>query len=444
MYLFIGLCISSYADTLISPADKRINYFGRFDMTDPAKPVFNWSGAIIEARFPGPTIGMSISHANAYYDIEIDGVIDTVISCSSNQQYIFSKTLSQSMHTLRIILRSEDHYSKATFQGIYLANGKTLGEAPAKPDRKIEFIGDSYTAGYGIESPGRSCDEFALKKYTNANKAFPLLITKSFHAQSIVLGWSGKGVVRNYGDSKKRSDMPYSYYYDRLLGEADQMKWDFIKWIPDLVVICLGTNDFSTNPHPDDSMYIGDYHKLIKRIVTNYPSAKIACVATTDETIKRLVKQVVTEENGVFNHSQVFAADFPATVENMACDWHPSLTDNRNIAKGIVDVIMKKLSWDTAAPTVALPAPALPKPHLSQLSITSTNSALFVKMTDCASQNTIYLLTINGRKITQQITDKAGSCMFSTASLPLGMYLIGNNDLGWNKTAVKMKTYSKN
>ena len=78
------------AGTVLIPADDaRINYHGRFDTSDPAKPRFNWSGAIIEASFPGPVIGMKIQHTDAFYDIEIDGEIDTMISCGNQSDFIF-------------------------------------------------------------------------------------------------------------------------------------------------------------------------------------------------------------------------------------------------------------------------------------------------------------------------------------------------------------------
>jgi len=434
LFIIFGFCSKPIADTLIPADNPQINYYGRFDMSNPSSPVFNWSGAIIEASFPGPAIGMKMSHNNAWYDIEIDGQIDTVINCGSGQKHIFSTGLSTSMHTVRIILRSEDHYSKATFGGLYLADGKTLGMAPEKPSRKIEFIGDSYTAGYGVESPGRSCDQQSLHRFTNANKAFPMLITRAFHAQSIILGCSGKGVVRNYGDPNKRSDKPYSYYYETLLGDASDQKWDFSRWIPDLVVICLGTNDFSTQPHPDDNMFTEDYHKLIGRIISNYPSAKISCVSTTEEKIKILVKQVVDKENSTLNHPQVFQAVFPPSVENTGCDWHPSMADNVAIARSIIDTIMVKLSWDTAATNVMFTMNG--KRNLQPKKITAESNGtriFFTISSEDLNHNTVYLAAINGKRIAQTVADIKGKGEFSIRSLPDGMYIIGNKNLGWTK-----------
>lgn len=434
LFIVLGLCSEPTADTLIPADNPQINYYGRFDMSDPSNPVFNWSGAIIEANFPGPTIGMKMSHNNAWYDIEIDGTVDTVINCGSDQKHIFSTGLSTSMHTLRIVLRSEAHDSKATFGGLYLADGNTLGQATAKPSRKIEFLGDSYSAGYGVESPGRTCDQQTLHRYTNTNKAFPMLITSEFHAQSIILGCSGKGVVRNYGDPNKRSDKPFSYYYETILGDASDQKWDFAQWIPDLVVICLGTNDFSTQPYPDDDMYTDNYHKLINRIISNYPSAKISCVSTTDDKVKRLVKQVVDEENSALNHPQVFQAVFPPSVENTGCDWHPSMADNIAIARSIIDTIMVKLAWDTASTKVAFTTNGKRNSQPEKMMVKTNDSRIsFTISSTDFKHSTVYLTTINGQRLAQAAPDIKGKGFFSIRSLPYGMYIIGNKNLGWTK-----------
>ncbi len=412
-------------DTVLIPADDpRINYYGRFDFSTPSKPRFNWSGAVIEAAFPGPVIGMRMVHSNAYYDIEIDGKHDATISTGTNQVFLFRTDLSDQIHTVRIILRSEDHYNTATFLGLYIAKGKDLSDAPIKPERKIEFIGDSYTAGYGNEVP---CVKDNLQKYTNANRAFAANITRAFHAQSIILAWSGKGMVRNYGENGKRSSSPFPAHYDQTLGEADKdIKWDFTKWIPQLVVICLGTNDYSTSPNPDDSMYIGDYHKFIARILGNYPEASILCVSTGSAAFERNVKRIVAEEAAQFNHPKVFFAPFPQGLSYSGCDGHPSVEDNKKIASALTDTIMKKMKWDTSS-TVAVSQPINIPLHLPGMS--------FQRNTD---NNTIF----NNRFLS---TTLRGECIFYNKTLvdnsfPMisdrhapSIFISGNKTCGWKK-----------
>jgi len=437
IFLFLLLSVVvliAPANVLIAPSSPNINYYGRFTTTDPEKPRFNWSGATIEASFPGPTIGMRLEHSNAYYDVEIDGMHDTVIATGSAKDFIFKSNLSLQTHTVRIRLRSEDHYSAGTFLGLYLADGKELIPLPAKPVRKIEFIGDSYTAGYGIESASRTCNPDELKKFTNANKTFAALMTRAFHAQSIMLGWSGAGVVRNYGEAAKRSPAPYPSYYDKTIGEVyDGGVWDYTKWKPDLVVICLGTNDYSTTPHPDDSMYIGDYHKFITRVLGNYPAASILCVSTGDATFEKNVKQVVSEETTTLIHPNVYFAPYPPSRTNAACDWHPSIDDNKAIAQVLIDTVMKKLGWDTTA-AVATISPRASKniPQLSVLSGKIRGGRFEITLAKTYTGTApISLISIRGEELSRITPDNNNRCSFTMDHFGPGMYMAGNKRVGW-------------
>lgn len=50
------------ADTLITPDNPAINYYGRFDFSNPVAPRFNWSGSTIEFTLSGsPTVQVNMS-----------------------------------------------------------------------------------------------------------------------------------------------------------------------------------------------------------------------------------------------------------------------------------------------------------------------------------------------------------------------------------------------
>jgi lysophospholipase L1-like esterase len=435
----------SAGDTVFIPADNpAINYYGRFDTSTPAQPRYNWSGVIIEAAFPGPIIGMRLAHDSAFYDVEIDGTLDTVIATvPGSAPYFFRSDLSPALHTLRIKLRSENHDTAGTFFGLYLANGKTLADAPAKPSRRIEFIGDSYTAGYGIESTGRTCTPELLRKFTNTNRSFAAIITASFHAQSQILSWSGAGMTRNYGDPSKRSARAFPVHYEQTIDDTDNIAqnvpWNAAAYKPQAVVICLGTNDYSTSPNPDDSMYVGDYHKLIARVLGNSPDAMLLCVSTGNATMVKNVKRVVTEQTTTLNHPNVYYAAFPSGLASTGCDYHPSLDDNKKIAKVLTDTLMKKLGWDTASTTVSgrLP-PTESRVGVSVLSGVCSGDRLVIRAAASIPPGTaVSLMTVRGELLDRGILGPDRTCTFSKTKLHRGLYLVGSNDHGWIRTAVR-------
>ena len=429
-----------FADILIPPDNPQINYYGRFDFSDPLQPRFNWSGAIIEVTFPGPKIGMRIAHNDAYYDIEIDGMLDTTIHTDFNtREYIFRDDLSEDLHTVRIILRNEGHWGAAIFLGIYLQDDHDLSDAPIKPAQKIEFIGDSHTAGYGIESPGRTCNEDQLNMYTNANLTFAMNVTNAFHAQSIILGWSGAGMVRNYGDSNKRSSDPYSSHYGQTLGAVDDVEWDFTQWIPDLVVINLGTNDYSTDPNPDDSMYIGDYHKFINKILGNYPDAAIICISGESGAFEDNVKRVVSEQNSEHNHPKVYAVQYPSSLALTGCDWHPSIEDNEKIADVLISTIIEQLNWDTtSSATISESFHRRQQSNYASFSAIQSGNVIHLSSNQQIRPRTPFrLLSINGRVLQERKLSDNHSCSFSLQNISPGLYLIGNKEIGWLQCIIR-------
>jgi hypothetical protein len=63
------------------------------------------------------------------------------------------------------------------------------------------------------------------------------------------------GVVKNAGD-KTRNNVTMLTFYPRTLSVSDIYSYYEQKFIPDYVSINLGTNDYVTEPWPDDIEFI--------------------------------------------------------------------------------------------------------------------------------------------------------------------------------------------
>ncbi len=442
--LTVFFILPAYPDTLITPVDPRINYYGRFDFSDPVSPRWNWSGSAIEARFPGPYIGIGLIDGKADYDIEIDGTLDTVLRTVENvEKYIIGNSFSDDMHTIKIVQRSENHTSAASFKGFYLTDGKTLGEAPPKPSLKIEFIGNSDLVAYGVESKSKKCSDSKVREYTNTNKSFGALIARHFNAQSVILGWSGKGLVRNYDSPAKRSTTNFPAYYDRTLGMIEG-KWDFTKWIPDLVVIILGWNDYSSgssdkNIYPDDTMFIGDYHKFIGVIRGNYPDAAILCVTTHHANLVEYVKRVVEEETTVLGRQKIYFAEYPPEdrFELTGCNGHPSPKDHEMIAKTLIDTISKRMGWNTSInnniQTTSIPYSVN---LASGFKAYIRNGRIFVEAPDAGTQSDIIICNAQGKVVHRENLSYRKQFYVSASFIRPGVYIIGDKTIRWKQMPV--------
>jgi lysophospholipase L1-like esterase len=338
LILIPAIAANLCAATIIPANDPNISFTGRFDFADPRAPRFNWSGSAIEAAFEGASIAMALSDGWADYDVAIDGAFHHIlVTQNTPYQTVLATGLASGAHTVRVTMRSENHWSAAVFSGFVLDDGKKLLPLPAKPDRRIEFIGDSYTVGYGNESQSRACDAGRLRSTTNTNAAFGAIVSRAFAADGCILGWSGKGMVRNYGEPTQTSATPFPCYYDSTLGAAGP-KWNYSQWVPQVVVICLGTNDFSTTPNPSQQLFVQAYHAFINRIFAQYPMAMALCVATQTGPCTTYVHTMVNEEKSIPAHSgKVHYAAFPASLDMTGCDSHPSLKDHQAIAAVLGD-----------------------------------------------------------------------------------------------------------
>jgi hypothetical protein len=292
--------------------------------------------------------------------------------------------------------------------------------------------------GYGNESPGRDCSQNnKLRFYTNTNRSFPALVTKAFHAQSIILGWSGAGMVRNYGDSLKKSSAPYPTHYGKTLRDFSG-EWDFTRWTPDVVVICLCTNDFSTTPHPDQAVFTDAYHAFIAKILGNYPNTSILCVGTNTDTSNRVIKRIVADETGKLGHAKVYLDSFPANLKMMGCDWHPTVGDDSAVAKVLIGSIMKKIGWDTATSTIIdRQKPPVKRAGQSYFFRTTGKKVVVSGSADIPVGTRLAVTDLEGKKVAQGLLDARRSFAWDFSRAGGGVYLIGNKRSGWTAMAVR-------
>lgn len=62
-------------------------------------------------------------------------------------------------------------------------------------------------------------------------------------------------IFSNHGDPNVTSVDPFPVYYPRTLASVPNSQWNF-QYIPDAIVINLGTNDYSTKPQPPANIFV--------------------------------------------------------------------------------------------------------------------------------------------------------------------------------------------
>lgn len=337
-----------------------IQYFGRWDFTNPLAPTHSWPGVYVYAEFEGTSIGVKTDDNACWYNVFIDGAFTKVFQGKKAgiNNYTLASGLQDGHHTILFTLRGETSWTKFAFNGFVLDDGKNLLPPPAKPAKKIEFIGDSFTSSSGNEwtESGPSPNE----SYTNIYLGFGSIVSRNYGAQYQITSRGGIGLVIDYLGNYS-NNLPD--YFDRTLFFTPLPKWDFEQWVPNLAVVCLGLNDYAgfggysgTITQDKTDLYKTRYHAFLSTIRDAYPGVKILAVAANGvEWIKTCVSQVVEEENAQ-GKNDIFYTYFPFYDGGYVNNGHPTVATHQKIAARIISALDTLNVWepyvDTAPPKI--------------------------------------------------------------------------------------------
>jgi lysophospholipase L1-like esterase len=327
-----------------------IQYTGRFDFTNPKCVAFDWAGVYIKARFEGTRCSMRLNDQKNEYAVIVDNYAPRLLTTDTAKVYEVAHGLSDSIsHSIMIQKRTEPLVGKGMFMGFILDKGKSLLPPDIRPLRRIEFIGNSITSGYGVEGDSSNC--LFSPETENACMSYASMTARALNAEYHIISYSGRGVVRNYGDSNKTSIDPMPALYDRTCYYDSTKKWNFKAWIPQAVVVNLGTNDFSTLPHPDKSAFQGAYIQFLERIRCLYPGVTIFCICgpMIGEPCTIYIKEIVEQQKKIKGrYNDVYFLEIKRsmlTVTDWGCDLHPNIYGMSKISDIIAPVIELRMNW---------------------------------------------------------------------------------------------------
>ncbi len=331
------------ASTLIPANHPYIQYTGRWDFTSPEAPSHSWPGVYLTARFEGTSIGVTMTDNYCYYNVFVDGVLMKIFHAdqAAKTDYPLVSGLSDGPHTLVLIKRNETTWTKFSFNGLILDDGKTLLPPPDLPVRKIEFIGDSFTSASGNEATTVEAPT-DVAPVTNISEGFGPLTAAHFNASYHMTSQSGFGLVMDYTGSYT-GNIPDKFNQTQMFSESPV--WDFEQWIPNLVVVGLGLNDYSgfggyshavSDAHKAE--YKAAYHDFISTVRDVYPGVRVLAVAPHVLWLQQTIAEIVEEENAA-GRADVFYADYPYYDGGYVNNGHPNVASHHKIAERLIAAI---------------------------------------------------------------------------------------------------------
>ncbi len=322
-----------------------VHFIGRHDVSNPARVRADWSATSVYATFEGTGISVRLDGADNYFEVFIDGARTATVhftpgtAGASAKDVSLASGLASGRHTVQLVRRTEAFLNPSEFLGFTVASG-ALVATPYPFQRRIEVIGDSITCGYGIEGDNAFCDFSAETE--NAANTYAAQTARHFNAALSVVAFSGKGMYRDLNFDQSAT-MPL--LYGRTLFNDPTSAWAFASYLPDVVVINLGTNDFANGDPGED--FTTTYIDFIERLENLYPGVEIFCLAggMQNGVFLTRVQSVVNARRAV-GDTRVHYVELPPLQESGAgCDYHPNVATNTAMAAILIEAISEATAW---------------------------------------------------------------------------------------------------
>ena len=350
LFLLLITGSNSWAQIFFDASNPAFSYMGRMDNRNPKAIRFDWPGVAISCSFTGEQLTIHLKGGERkYYNVLIDNHQHTILHSPADSAFVIEGIKGKGVHELTITKRTEADMGVGTFYGITLGNKQLIDKSKQIRTRRIEFLGNSITCGYGTE--GASAKERFKPETENNHKSYAPIVARAFNAEFSIIAHSGIGMVRNYNDKNKISTlqpaMPVRFM--RTMDSDTTLMWDFNRWHPDAFVINLGTNDYSTQPHPDKAYFQRQYEKQIDKVLELYGNIPVFCIVgpMTNEPCYTIVKEVVENYRVLHPSARVFFAGLSVGLlsyeKDYGSDGHPNYRGNKKTANCLVPLMANVL-----------------------------------------------------------------------------------------------------
>lgn len=231
--------------------------------------------AVYELEIHKPFLGVFVNNGceTKFHKIEVDKGIHT---------YTLLKNDKQERVVVSVVKLTEKQYNR-----LFVTNLMGNTKPTAEKNRKMLFIGDSITAGYGID--GINGISVFNTPEQDVCKTHGYLLKEYFDADAQIVAYSGNGIVSHWIseeiDTALDTDlMPAIFPYGHTFN-------------PNIIVMNLGTNDASYTRciKQRERDYVNAYCDFVKQLQKEYPNTPILLgYGVMEETLRSCVKEVAS------------------------------------------------------------------------------------------------------------------------------------------------------
>lgn len=339
-------------EIFVSYSDPGIMYEGRIDSSRIEAADLYWSGSSIKINFQGDSIAalMRESRGDNYYNVIIDEDEFFILRPDTiKQYYTLASGLAPGKHTVELFKRTEWDRGRGEFYGFRIGGKARVEQRLPAKKRKIEFYGNSITAGYAVEDFSGADSPDSI--FTNNYLSYAAILARHYDAQYHCTCKSGIGITISWFPTI----MPE--IYDLLNPEDPQSSWDFSLYQPDLVIVNLMQNDswlVNMPGHqefkarfgdlaPNEEAIIKAYQLFVANIRKHYPHAPIICALGNMDATREgsqwpaYVTQAVANlrDDRIYTHFVAYK-DSPG---------HPTISEQEDMASSFIKFIDEHIDW---------------------------------------------------------------------------------------------------
>ncbi|MFD1293339.1 SGNH/GDSL hydrolase family protein [Lutibacter holmesii] len=322
-------------------------YQGRTAVLNDSTAALISPGAYVASSFIGDSCEVFLKAEQQpynYVSIELDGEYLGRIKVKSDsvKGYVFKASTSKKMHTLKVFKESEASNGTILFSGIK-AEKIIFYKLPST--KYIEFIGNSITCGAASDGSVLPCEEGLYSDHQNVYFAYGPSLSRALNTNFMLSSVSGYGIYRNWNDENIEEPIMPQVYENLYLNLDNSKKYSF-SYIPDIVSVCLGTNDLSEGDGLKPRLpfnkekFVTNYINFVKTVYSYYPNTQIVLLNSpmSGAAANILLSACLKEVQSYFNENneqQILLFEFNKAY-NGGCLWHPSVSEHQEIAKELL------------------------------------------------------------------------------------------------------------
>lgn len=346
----------------ITAGSSKIAYTGRVDRRGE-ETRFYYASSQAEVKFRGTEISVAINASTSWGSNSLGYIIDGregkiplhKRDDGRNAVYQIANSLDpDTEHTMILFKRMAASFSFSLIS--FTSDGEFLDPDP-RPSLKLEFYGDSVSAGEvceAVDFTGRSDPASHDGAYDNCYHSYTWQTARLLNAQLHNISQGGIAVYDDTGWFHAPKMIGMESVYDKLcyFPEGGEItKWDFSRYIPDIVVFALGQNDQHNGITGKDDIDIHDksvrehwkegYKKIARSIHSHYTPGTSYIFLTTllmhdpewDKAIDEIVNELKSE--GMKTYHFMFRRNGAATP------GHPRIPEHTEMANELAGFIRR-------------------------------------------------------------------------------------------------------